>query len=353
MEHMNPPPDMSGRKVVYTERQGKLRYTYYDDGLVKITKYKHKSHVRWGRVLTALTFLVLCSYAVANIIGAVASAVSEQKKNEKSKEFIFDSSSASESAVVTTEPAVTPVTDDSKAAEETSSIAEPVPEVKELDFKVCLDPGHGDYDVGVMNALGATESTQNLEFALLVKEQLEELGVSVVMTRTGDVNVPMDERCSIGNEAGCDFFVALHMSGSTNPYDGSKGATVLINNASPAMDTKLATNIMDALDKAGISQNNGVQPGFMGMPESNYQINTNTVMPSCQLELCYLTSEEDSLLYKEKKSQYAKAVAEGIVKTAKDLGVIGDDGKRLLTGQLTSDGKSHIIVNEGTPIGNV
>jgi N-acetylmuramoyl-L-alanine amidase len=143
------------------------------------------------------------------------------------------------------------------------------------------------------------------------------------------------------------------MSGSTNPYDGSKGATVLINNASPAMDTKLATNIMDALDKAGISQNNGVQPGFMGMPESNYQINTNTVMPSCQLELCYLTSEEDSLLYKEKKSQYAKAVAEGIVKTAKDLGVIGDDGKRLLTGQLTSDGKSHIIVNEGTPIGNV
>ena len=119
------------------------------------------------------------------------------------------------------------------------------------------------------------------------------------------------------------------------------------------MDMRLATNIMDALDAAGISQRNGVQLGFMGMPESNYQINTNTVMPSCQIELGYLTSDEDVLLYGEKKQQYAAAIANALAKTATDLGVISPDGKRLLTGPLLSEGKSHIIVNEDTPIGNV
>ncbi|MCR5121477.1 MAG: N-acetylmuramoyl-L-alanine amidase [Ruminococcus sp.] len=352
MERMSPPPDMSGRKVVYTERQGRIRYTYYDDGLVKITKYKHKSRVRWGRVIVALIFFLLCSYAVAHLIGAVASAISGKKKAASEKEFIFDSS-ISEAVEVGKEPAVTPETE-SKAEEVKPEPEKPAePEVKKLDFKVCLDPGHGDYDVGIMNAQGVTESSQNLEFAMLVKEQLEAMGVSVVMTRTDNVNVSMDERCSLANKTGCDLFISLHMSGSNDPYDGSKGVTVLINNASPAMDSLLASNILDALSKAGISQSNGVQPGFMGMPESNYQINTNTVMPSCQVELGYLTSDEDALLYNEKKLDYAKAVAEAAAKTAKELNVIGDDGKRLLTGQLMSEGKSHIIVNEDTPIGSV
>ena len=79
MERMSPPPDMSGRKVVYTERQGRIRYTYYDDGLVKITKYKHKSRVRWDRVIIALVALLLCAYAIAHLIGAVASAISGKK----------------------------------------------------------------------------------------------------------------------------------------------------------------------------------------------------------------------------------------------------------------------------------
>lgn len=358
MERMNAPPDNNGRKVVYTERQGRLRYTYYDDGVVKITKYKRRSRVRWGRVIAALIFFFLCAYAIAHLIGFVAGAITGKKNEKKTKEFVFDSSSAAASQTTSVIEEMTPtVTTTTAPPADSSSAAEtetkPEPEVKKLDFKVCIDPGHGDYDIGAMNAAGVTESSLNLEMGLLVKAKLEEMGVNVVMTRTEDVNVSMDERCSTANDAGCDLFVSLHMSGSTNPYDGSRGVTVLINNASPEMDMRLATNILNALASAGISQSNGVQPGFMGMPESNYQINTNTVMPSCQVELGYLTSDEDTALYMEKKEQYAAAIADALAKTAQELGVIGKDGKRTLTGSLLSEGKSHIIVNEGTPIGSV
>ena len=351
MANMNPPPDMSGRKVVYTERQGRLRYTYYDDGLVKITKYKRRSRVRWGRVIAALLLFLLCAYAIAHLIGFIAGAIAGSKNKKENEEFIFDSS-LTEAAAVTSAPEVTspPVT--APPAEDTSSVAAE-PEVKRYEFKVCIDPGHGDYDIGVMNASGMTESAVNLEFARLVKEELEKLGVEVVMTRTDDVNISMDERCSLANDTGCDMFISLHMSGSADPYDGSKGVEVLINNASPAMDMRLATNIMNALDTAGVSQRNGVQLGFMGMPESNYQINTNTVMPSCQVEMGYLTSDEDMTLYAERKQKYAAAIAEAAGKTAIELGVIDTDGKRLLSGQLLSEGKSHIIVNEDTPLGTV
>lgn len=356
MERMNAPPDNNGRKVVYTERQGRLRYTYYDDGVVKITKYKRKSRVRWGRVIAALIFFFLCAYAIAHLIGFVAGAITGKKNEKKTKEFVFDSSSAAAGQTTSAVEAAPPTVTTTTAPPATSSVAaEPVtePEVKKYDFKVCIDPGHGDYDIGVMNAAGVTESSQNLEMGLLVRDKLEAMGVSVVMTRTEDVNVSMDERCSIANDSGCDLFVSLHMSGSTDPYDVSRGVTVLINNASPEMDMRLATNIMDALSGAGISQRNGVQPGFMGMPESNYQINTNTVMPSCQLELGYLTSDEDVALLNEKREQYASAIAEALTKSAQELGVVGADGKRILNGSLLSEGKSHIIVNENTPIGSV
>ena len=119
------------------------------------------------------------------------------------------------------------------------------------------------------------------------------------------------------------------------------------------MDKKLATNILDALDRVGITRSLGVNPGFSGKPESNYQINTDTIMPSCQLELGYLTSDDDNALYESMKKDYAAAVADALVKTAEDLGVIDSSGKRLIEGSLMSEGKSHIIVSLDGDVGTV
>ena len=350
MDHLNAPQGNSERKVVYTERQGNVKYTFYDDGLVRVTRIRKTKRIKWGRVALAAIVLILLIMGLGQVVKAITGKGGKDKTEEQS--FVFDSSATDTASESAAEQTITKDKTTLTSAASAESIEEK-PEPAVFDFKVCLDPGHGGYDSGVMTGEGLTESEKNLEFGLLVKKELESRGVEVVMTRTEDKHLSFDERCSIANEAKCDFLVSLHKNSTTDPYDGSCGTEVFINNASPEMDKKLATNILDALDRVGITRSLGVNPGFSGKPESNYQINTDTIMPSCQLELGYLTSDDDNALYESMKNDYAAAVADALIKTAEELGVIDSSGKRLIEGSLMSEGKSHIIVSLDGDVGTV
>ena len=51
---------------------------------------------------------------------------------------------------------------------------------------VVLDAGHGGEDGGTQTASGTLEKNLNLKIAELVKKELEDMGIKVVMTRTED-----------------------------------------------------------------------------------------------------------------------------------------------------------------------
>ena len=88
------------------------------------------------------------------------------------------------------------------------------------DFKICLDPGHGgqahvpDYKRG---PIGVREAEVNLRVALYLRELLQEVGATVVMTRVDDAYVSLAMRSQIANESGADFFISLHHNGIDNP----------------------------------------------------------------------------------------------------------------------------------------
>ena len=83
------------------------------------------------------------------------------------------------------------------------------------DFKtVVLDPGHGGKDAGCTNALGH-EANYTLKVANLVKKQLEGKGYKVVMTRSSDVFISLQERVNIANAvSGRAIFVSVHFNNS-------------------------------------------------------------------------------------------------------------------------------------------
>ncbi|MCG9131467.1 N-acetylmuramoyl-L-alanine amidase [Candidatus Poribacteria bacterium] len=87
-------------------------------------------------------------------------------------------------------------------------------------FKICLDPGHGgqghvpDYKRG---PTGVREAEVNLQVALHLRNMLQEVGVTVVMTRLDDSYVDLAMRSQIANESGADFFISLHHNGIDNP----------------------------------------------------------------------------------------------------------------------------------------
>lgn len=330
------------RRIIHVEWEGRTKYTYYDDGIVKITRYRGR-RIYWGRIFAALIVFVLLCMGIVQLIKTAVGAVKNDRSEIKANASVFPSASSD------TDDSFSPPSsaDDSSlnSTEDGSSPDEPDADYANMNIKVCIDPGHGDYDKGTVASDGMVESEQNLEIALLVKEYLEKCGVSVVMTREDDTAVSLAERCTIANQASADFFVSLHRNSLSNTDSGENGVEIWVNNLQPQYDTVLANNIMSALESAGISYNRGVKFGYVGMPDQNYQVNMDTVMPSCLVELGFVTNDNDNQLFEEKKSDYAKSIGDAIIKTAVELNVVSEDGTRLLNEQLLSDGKSNVNEN--------
>ena len=87
-------------------------------------------------------------------------------------------------------------------------------------FKICLDPGHGgqghvpDYKRG---PTGVREADVNLQVAFHLREMLQQVGATVIMTRVDDSYVSLPMRSQIANENEADFFISLHHNGIDNP----------------------------------------------------------------------------------------------------------------------------------------
>jgi N-acetylmuramoyl-L-alanine amidase len=76
--------------------------------------------------------------------------------------------------------------------------------------RVVLDAGHGGDDHGAEGPAGLLEKEMVLDVARLLKERIERSDVQVVLTRSDDVYVPLEERTAVANRARADLFVSIH-----------------------------------------------------------------------------------------------------------------------------------------------
>jgi N-acetylmuramoyl-L-alanine amidase len=81
--------------------------------------------------------------------------------------------------------------------------------------RVVIDPGHGGKDTGSIGPTGLKEKDLVLDVSLRLKSLLEQrLGTDVVLTRTGDDFVPLEERTAIANQQNADLFISVHANSS-------------------------------------------------------------------------------------------------------------------------------------------
>ncbi len=84
---------------------------------------------------------------------------------------------------------------------------------------IVLDPGHGGEETGAVGPSGTTEAQLTLEVGRMLKRQLERrLPVRVVLTRSEDVDLPLDSRTAIANQHKADLFISLHFNSSFGRY---------------------------------------------------------------------------------------------------------------------------------------
>jgi N-acetylmuramoyl-L-alanine amidase len=124
---------------------------------------------------------------------------------------------------------------------------------------VVIDPGHGGVDSGaVSRAAGETmEKGLVLDFSRDLARRLEADGrYKVVMTRSSDVFVSLQERVRIARAAGAALFVSIHAD-SLRLGQGASGATIytVSDRASDAEAARIAES-ENAADRAA-----GVDPG--------------------------------------------------------------------------------------------
>lgn len=83
--------------------------------------------------------------------------------------------------------------------------------------RIVVDPGHGGHDPGAIGASGLQEKDVVLAIGLKLRDLFkEELGLDVVMTRSTDIFIPLEERTAIANKVGADLFLSVHANAAPN-----------------------------------------------------------------------------------------------------------------------------------------
>jgi N-acetylmuramoyl-L-alanine amidase len=87
----------------------------------------------------------------------------------------------------------------------------PAPQLK----IIMLDPGHGGKDSGAENkSLKVKEKQMTLDLALKLKDELEDRGYTVLLTRNKDTFIELDDRPDFANKKCADLFISLHFNAS-------------------------------------------------------------------------------------------------------------------------------------------
>lgn len=274
-------------------------------------------------LLTILLALVLpaCAGAPAAESGETHPEIAQEATDTTASE-----TAPAEALPAENEPArIEPAEDDAREA-----LGEEPEDGGEKIWCVAIDPGHqrrgnsGQEPIGpgaqqtkAKVSSGTTgrytslaEYELNLQVSLLLRDELEQRGYRVVMTRTeNDVDISNVERAQIAQEANADVFVRIHANGDNDPsVDGV--LTICMTKNNPycpelyAESRRLSEDILDGLVSA-----TGARKRSVWETDTMSGINWAS-MPVTIVEMGFMTNErEDRLLA---TPDYQKKLASGI-----------------------------------------
>ncbi|MCQ6281951.1 N-acetylmuramoyl-L-alanine amidase [Bacillus sp. EB600] len=164
---------------------------------------------------------------------------------------------------------------------------------------IVLDPGHGGKDDGTTSYVGTHEKTLTLETAQIVKQKLKNAGANVIMTRTNDTFIPLQQRAEISNKNHADAFISFHYNWSNDT--SVNGVTDFYYQKSK--DNELASDVLNEVVKATKLNNIGTRFDDLSVLRNNLQ-------PSTLIELGFLSSKKDDPVVES--STYRENVAKGV-----------------------------------------
>ena len=173
---------------------------------------------------------------------------------------------------------------------------------------IIIDPGHGGDDFGT-NSLGSSkyhEKYLNLTTSQFLRGFLKQLGYRVILTRTDDTFIALDQRADFANKKNADLFVSIHYNSA--PSREADGIEIFYyqDNASASRTKQSKALARDVLGQ--ILQQ--TQAKSRGVKQGNLAVIRETKMPAILIEGGFMTNAVE--MEKIKKSAYQKSIAQGI-----------------------------------------
>lgn len=223
-------------------------------------------------------------------------------------------------------------------------------------FTLVIDPGHGGHDAGARGVISMEKNinlTVALRFGKYVEQNMPE--VRVIYTRKQDVFIPLHERANIANRANADLFISVH----TNALPAGKVArgfetyTLGMHRAKDNLDVAMRENSVISMEKGfeqtyegfdpkssesyiifefiqGKNMERSVELARMiqrsvcdsgcrpdkGVHQAGFLVLRETSMPSCLIELGFITTPDEERLLNDnaKVDDIAKGIYEAFAK---------------------------------------
>lgn len=223
-----------------------------------------------------------------------------------------------------------------KTAEKETEAQTEESEKKQNGWKVAIDPGHqgswvdmseqepsapGSSETKAKATTGTTgkfsglnEYELNLDVSLLLREQLEERGYEVVMTREDhDTAISNKERAELAAAEGADILVRIHANGSEDT--SVNGALAMV----PSQSNPYVGYMYEECYELGedilkaYCENTGIADDGVQYYDNMSGINWSTI-PVTILEMGFMSNQNDDLLMADKTFQpvMAEGIANGI-----------------------------------------
>jgi N-acetylmuramoyl-L-alanine amidase len=175
---------------------------------------------------------------------------------------------------------------------------------------IAIDAGHGGYDPGAVGGNGTKEKEVNLDIAKRTAKLLEARGATVVMTRSGDQEIGLDQRTSKANSKKANLFVSIHINAAEST--ALSGTMTFVHSGSSTNtrikeSNRLAKNIQSELVR-------GLGLKDMGVRYADFAVLRTSNMPAVLCELAFISNpaEEKKMNTDSFRNKAAEAIVKGI-----------------------------------------
>ena len=168
---------------------------------------------------------------------------------------------------------------------------------------IVIDPGHGGLDTGASRG-NVLEKDLTLDIALKLRECLRDMGMkNIIMTRSTDKTLTLDERVQIANNNNADIFISVHINASVKTE---------INGIETHYYSDNGYKVAKVVHKELMKNVNATDRGLF---KSKFYVINHTEAPAVLLELGFISNEQERSSLKSDKRQMgsAQAIADGIV----------------------------------------